>query len=622
MSEAQAPDGEFEQLLEYLRQNRGFDFSGYKRPSLVRRVLKRMQSINVESFSRYLDYLEVHPEEFSALFNTILINVTSFFRDEESWKFLETAILPQIVSGRKGDAPIRIWSAGCASGEEAYSLAMVMADALGKEALHTKVKIYATDVDEEALIMARQAAYSEKDVQPVPPELREKSFDRVNGRYLFNSDLRRAVIFGRHDLVQDAPISHLDLLVCRNTLMYFNAETQARIVSRFNYAINPGGFLMLGKAEMLLLYSSLYTPVELKHRIFSKTAPNGLRDRSVILDQNSGSDPDLLNRQTQLRAAIFESGQLAQVVVATDGNLIMANEQARQLYGLERDDVGRPFRDLALSYQPAELRSLIDQVYAERRIVTLANVERRLKDGGTRSLDIQVMPLSEDGALVGVCITFQDVTRYRKVQEDFERARVESEAANEELETTNEELQSTNEELETTNEELQSTNEELETTNEELQSSNEELETMNEEMQSTNEELQTINDELRVRTDELNRSNAFLQSVLASLRGGVVVVDTKLDIIVWNPGAEELWGLRSGEVKGRSLLGLDIGLPVRRLRNPVQTCIAEGTEAQELILDAVNRRGRNIKCRVAINPLTNPQGQREGAIIVTQEMGM
>jgi two-component system CheB/CheR fusion protein len=208
------------------------------------------------------------------------------------------------------------------------------------------------------------------------------------------------------------------------------------------------------------------------------------------------------------------------------------------------------------------------------------------------------------------------------VQEEVERARVESEAANEELETTNEELQSTNEELETTNEELQSTNEELETTNEELQSTNEELETMNEEMQSTNEELQTINDELRVRTDELNRSNAFLQSVFASLRGGVVVVDTKLAIIVWNPGAEELWGLRSDEVKGQSLINLDIGLPVRKLRNPIQTCIAEGTEPQELILDAVNRRGRNIKCRVAINPLTNPQGQREGAIVVTEEMGM
>ncbi len=176
-------DGEFERLLEYLRQNRGFDFSGYKRPSLMRRVAKRMQLVHIENFSDYLDYLEVHPEEFTALFNTILINVTCFFRDEATWKFLSEAVLPQIVSRKKDDAPIRLWGAGCASGEEAYSLAMLFAEALGKEALHAKVKIYATDVDEESLITARQAVYGEKDIQAVPAELRKKYFERVRDRY-------------------------------------------------------------------------------------------------------------------------------------------------------------------------------------------------------------------------------------------------------------------------------------------------------------------------------------------------------------------------------------------------------------------------------------------------------
>ena len=622
MSDPQASDREFEQLLEYLRQSRGFDFSGYKRPSLMRRVAKRMQLVQIESFPDYLDYLEVHPEEFTVLFNTILINVTSFFRDEATWKFLTEAILPQLVSRRKEDAPIRIWSAGCASGEEPYSLAMVMAEALGKESLHTKVKIYATDADEEALVIARQALYNEKDVQAVPAELREKYFERVNGRYVLNAELRRAVIFGRHDLVQDAPMSHLDLLACRNTLMYFNSETQARIFGRFNYAINPGGVLFLGKAEMLLLYSSLYTPVELTHRFFTKTPQANSRDLPRMPGQDRGREANDPNRSEQLRDVVFETGQIAQIVIDARGILVMANEQARQLYAIAPNDIGRQFHDLDLSYQPADLRSLIDRVYAERKIVTLANVERRLKDGDTRILDVRVVPLSENGTVIGVYITLDDVTRFRKLEEEVEGVRVESETANEELQTANEELQSTNEELETTNEELQSTNEELETTNEELQSTNEELETMNEEMQSTNEELQTINDELRVRTDELNGANTFLQSILSSLRGGVVVVDPKLTIIVWNPGAEDLWGLRADEVKGQSLINLDIGLPVRKLRNPIQTCLADGAEPQELVLDAVNRRGRNIKCRVAINPLTNPQGQRAGAIIVTEEMGM
>jgi two-component system CheB/CheR fusion protein len=286
----------------------------------------------------------------------------------------------------------------------------------------------------------------------------------------------------------------------------------------------------------------------------------------------------------------------------------MANEQARQLYAIAPNDIGRPFHDLELSYQPAELRSLIDQVHANRKVVTLAAVEQTSKDGNTRSLDIHLMPLSENGAVAGVCITFHDVTGYRKLEEEVEVARVASETANEELQTTNEELQSTNEELETTNEELQSTNEELET--------------MNEELQSTNEELQTINDELRNRTDELNHSNAFLASILASLRGAVIVVDPSFVILIWNHVAEDLWGLRLDEVKGHSLMNLDIGLPVGKLRNAIQTCIADGTEQQDLILDAVNRRGRNIKCRVAITAFLNARRQRQGAILMMEEMGM
>ncbi len=404
--------------------------------------------------------------------------------------------------------------------------------------------------------------------------------------------------------------------------MYFNAETQARILGRFNYAINPGGFLFLGKAEMLLLHSSLYAPVDLKHRIFSKTSQVNLRDRPLIFGQTKVADALGGKRYEQLRDAVFEGGQMAQIVIDAGGDLIMANDQAHQLYGIAPDDIGRPFRDLELSYRPAELRSLIDRIYAERKVVTVANVEQRSKNGNSMRLDIHLVPLSENGAVVGVCITFNDVTQYRKLEEEVESARVESETANEEFQTANEELQSTNEELETTNEELHSTNEELETTNEELQSTNEELETMNEEMQSTNEELQTINDELRLRTDELNRSNSFLQSVLSSLRGGVAVVDLKLRIMVWNPGAEDMWGLRSDEVKGQSLVELDIGLPVGKLKNPMQTCLADSTGTQELILDAVNRRGRKIKCRVAISPLTSAEGQRQGAIIVMEEMGM
>jgi two-component system CheB/CheR fusion protein len=226
-----------------------------------------------------------------------------------------------------------------------------------------------------------------------------------------------------------------------------------------------------------------------------------------------------------------------------------------------------------------------------------------------------VAPIFEYGNnnALGVAISFLDVTRSVKLQDELRRSR-------EEIQTTNEELQSSNEELETTNEELQSSNEELETTNEELQSTNEELETMNEELQSTNEELQTVNEELRQRTDELNQLNAFFESVLASLGSGAIVVNQNFDVLMWNHRAEDMWGLRADEVQGKSFLNLDIGLPVTELRAPIRACFA-GESPRELVLDAVNRRGKKIKCRITCTPLDTPRKKREGVILLIDDVG-
>jgi two-component system CheB/CheR fusion protein len=205
---------ELEALLEYLKRTRGFDFTGYKRASLERRVLKRMQAVGIASIADYVDFLEVHPEEFAGLFNTVLINVTSFFRDPSTWEFFAQNVVPDIAARRTPPAPIRIWSAGCASGEEAYTLAMLFAEQLGIDAFTESVKIYATDVDEDALARGRQGGYTKDAVEIVPSELRERYFEAADGKFTFRKDLRRQVIFGRHDLIQDAPISRVDLLVC------------------------------------------------------------------------------------------------------------------------------------------------------------------------------------------------------------------------------------------------------------------------------------------------------------------------------------------------------------------------------------------------------------------------
>jgi two-component system CheB/CheR fusion protein len=539
----------FEALLEYLRHSRGFDFTGYKRSSLLRRVTKRMQMIGVQEFANYVDYLEVHPDEFGKLFDTILINVTAFFRDPEAWQVIQAQVVPRIVSTKRPEDPIRLWCAGCASGEEAYTLAIVMAEAVGLDAYRDRVKIYATDVDEEALTRARQAAYSAKDIGAVPEALREKYFESLNHRYAFNKELRRSVIFGRHDLIQDSPISRIDLLSCRNTLMYFNSDTQARILDRFHFALNDRGTLFLGKAETLLSYNNAFVPVDLKRRVFAKIPKGNLRDRLLVMAR-TGSEETVnhLVGHVRIREAAFDASPIAQVVVEGGGTLALANEPARLLFDLAPTDLGRPLHDLQLSYQPADLRSCLDRAYAERRTVTLKGVEWPVGSGQSGFLDIHVVPLIDSGGtLLGASITFLDVTATRRLELDLQ-------SSHRELETAYEELQSTNEELETTNEELQSTVEELETTNEELQSTNEELETMNEELQSTNEELETVNEELRQRSEELRQVNGFLESILGSLRGGVAVVDSDFLVRVWNKRAEDLWGLRSDEVRGKNLL--------------------------------------------------------------------
>ena len=264
---------EFEALLSYLKQSRGFDFTAYKRSSLMRRVLVRMQALGSKSFAAYMDILQVDTDEFTRLFNTILINVTSFFRDAAHWEFLRDEVVPRLAGPPEAGELIRVWSAGCASGEEAYSAAMLLAEVMGPEAFRERVRIYATDADEEALAQARHAVYSAQGVEDVPPRLLEKYFERQDDRYVFTKDLRRSVIFGRHDLLQDAPISRVDLLICRNCLMYFNSEAQARVLARFHFALAPRGVLFLGKAETLQAQSRMFDPLDVKRRLFIKAGP-------------------------------------------------------------------------------------------------------------------------------------------------------------------------------------------------------------------------------------------------------------------------------------------------------------------------------------------------------------
>src|SRR5256885_11742417 len=592
---------EFEKLIEYLRDTRGFDFTGYKRASLLRRVSLRCSELSIDNFRAYLDYLQVHTEEFGSLFNKILINVTEFFRDKETWDYLAEKVIPRIAA-KTGE--IRVWSTGTSSGEEAYSAAVLLCEALGEESFVDRVKIYATDVDEEAVGKAR-AGYASRELESLDEVVRSRYFERQGDRFMFRAALRRAIIFGRHDLTQDAPISRLDLLICRNTLIYFTAEAQGRILARFHYALNDDGYLFLGRAEMLLTHTALFTPVDLKERIFSKVATLHLQERLVLLAQSGSAEAtNHVARQLRVRELTTEGTPYPQVVVDATGVVISANQSARKLFEIAPADLGRSLKDLELSYKPIDLRTPIDRVTRERRPTSTSSVEIKRPDGTPGLFDIHVAPLiDDDSSLVGVAINFVGVTSAMQLRSELERL--------------SQELQSHREELETTNEELQSTVEELETTNEELQSTNEELETLNEELESTNAELNSINTDLQLRTREVERLNTLLLAVTGNIEVGAAVLDGGMRVQLWNERAADLWGVRSEEVVGNSFFNLDIGLPAEQLRGLIRAGTGGRPLHDELVVKATTRKGREIRCRVIAHAIGD--GDRSAGVVLVME---
>jgi len=606
-------DQEFDELLLMLKETRGFDFTGYKRSTLMRRVRRRMDARSLTTLSEYRDYLELEPEEFSRLFDSLLINVTGFFRDPPAWEALREEVLPELLSAKSARRPLRVWSAGCATGEEAYTLAIMLAETMGLEDFISRVKIYATDLDEDALAEARLGVYTERQIAEVGEEFRRNYFEAAGTKYAFRRDLRRQVIFGRNDLTRDAPISRVDLLVARNTLMYFNAETQSNIIRKFHFALSNPGFLFLGKAEMLLNHADQFEPVDLRKRLFRKIGKSVPAEPPRLVAANSPGNGETAG--AGLESAALAAGPVAQLVIDRAGRLVAANIRAETLFNLRPRDVGRPFQDLEVSYRPVELRSIIEHVNSEQRPVELTDIVWHRAAGTEPTVyDVNVVPLYRySDEPIGVGISFLDVTKYRQLRDELERS-------NHDLEQAYEELQSLNEELETTNEELQSTNEELETTNEELQSTNEELETMNEELQSTNDELQMINDVLRLRSEELDTTKAFTASTLRSLGSAVVVVDTDLRVQVWGPGAEDLWGLRTDEATGRSLAELDIGLPVTDVIPLLTRTLSSKPSRSEAVVEAMNRRGRPVSMLLECLLLRDDEDNHRGVIIVLNQV--
>jgi two-component system CheB/CheR fusion protein len=528
-------------LLQEFAEQRNFDFRGYKKSTLERRFRRRMVQLNIPGYAEYGNYIRQHPEEINRLLNAILINVTDFFRDPPAWEILRHELLPPLLKRIKPGHSFRAWSAGCASGEEAYSIAMLLAEYFGPRIRDYDIKVYATDIDEEALNAARRGEYSLEAVRRIRPEWRNKYF-RGDDLLRVNREIRRLVIFGRSNLAQDAPISHVNLLVCRNLLIYFDSDLQKQILSRLHYALEPDGILFLGKSESQLTNSQRFQRLNARWRIFRRISnPSVLDERTDASEETTPPATDdltLPGREfedfKQHQHYLMEMLRVGVITLGPADTIVQHNAFAQTLFGLPAIDlVGRKISDIDIYSRIPELGP---QLSASRFKNETSRFTTRSKAGAHETLvEVTLRPmLDENGQRSGTIISLEDQTLQEKLQSTVE-----------ELESTSEQLQSANEELETTNEELQSTNEELETTNEELQSTNEELETTNEELQSLNEELETTNQELEERTKELDQVNNVYAQTLENIRVPVMLVNQELHIEFWNSRALRLFGFKN-----------------------------------------------------------------------------
>jgi two-component system, chemotaxis family, CheB/CheR fusion protein len=609
-------DPKFRDLLEKLYVEHNFDFRQYKEGSLLRRVRRRMAQVRVATCADYITYLDHHAAEHTELLNVILINVTRFFRDPEAWGVVRETVLPRLVEEAAASPVLRIWSAGCSSGEEPFSVAMALSDVLGDRRDHFDVKIYGTDIDEDALTTARAGLYRLEQLKDVPRDVMARNFIPDGHAFRLRRDLRKWCIFGRHDLTQDAPLSHMDLILCRNVLIYFEAELQERILPRFVYATRKDGYLFLGRAESLLSRSRRFVPVDFKWRIFKRALPSDHENRGAGLAlQEVGASPFRPVRapttdHPELRAHdIIETLSAAMIVIDPAEAIMAWNSAATTLFEIPAASaMGKKFRDLDISYRIDGLRARVEAARNTQASSSMPDVVFTRRSGDLVHATIRISSLYDDHRRpVGVVICSDDITDLGQLRDELDRVAEQSATANEEL-------QSTNEELETTNEELQSTNEELETTNEELQSTNEELETTVEELQSLNAELSTVNSELERRTADLNHVEIFQRSIFETLRAALFVLDPHGTVTHWNTAAARLWGLGTELALGREFFELPIGEATRVAREPLQRLRDTHTAQRVGPLPYALPSGEQRQALLELTPILSPVGEMLGIV--------
>jgi two-component system CheB/CheR fusion protein len=567
-------------ILEKLKSATGVDFSQYKVPTIRRRIQRRMALHRLSSVDTYSRYLEKEPDEVRNLYQDILIHVTGFFREPESFKALRELVFPKIVEGRQGGDAVRVWVPGCSTGEEPYSVAIELLDYLGDGTAQLDIQVFATDVSETAVETARHGIYAESIARDVGNERLRRFFTRTDGAYRVNKGVRDLCVFAQHDLTRDPPFSRMDLVVCRNVLIYLGAALQKRLLGLFHYALKPSGFLMLGAAETVGAQADLFAATSRKDRIYTKRGEAPLRGMFQLhhqLGAHASTGPPPETEPDQVRSVFVQANRLLldrytppSVLVDSDLTIIQTHGDTSPYLELPP---GQPSLSLLKMARSGLVHPIQQAVRQARRSASPVSkpAAHITTQGKARDVDLDVIPVTgfdgmhfmvifregpgvertEEAALQAARKKRRS-TRGKKESAEERRIR----ALEDELTTTREYLQSVIQDLEAANEELQSANEEILSANEELQSTNEELDTAKEELQSTNEELNTVNEELRGRNEELSRMNSDLQNFLGSVQVAIVVVSRDLRIRSYTSKAEEVL----------NLIGSDVGRPLTHIQ--------------------------------------------------------
>src|SRR5215213_1320989 len=558
-------------VLAQLRVRTGHDFSNYKRPTVMRRIARRIGVQELPDLIAYSQFMHDNPVEATALLKDLLISVTNFFRDAEAFAALERDIVPKLFEGKTADDQVRVWVTGCATGEEAYTVTMMLADYAATLALPPQIQVFATDIDEDAIAMARDGFYTVNDAADVPPDRLRRHFIEEGEGYRVRRDIRERVLFAVHNIIKDPPFAHLDLATCRNFLIYLNHTAQRRVMDVLHFALNPGGYLMLGASESVDGAGELFSVVDKEHRIHQGRAvgtrlifpvPDGgpitRLGKLPKVTRVREAEPALRSTYAQLHQRLLERYAPPSVVVDEDYNILHISESAGRFMQVQGGELSNNLLTLVRPELRLELRAALYQAAHKKTDVESHGIRIPLGDE-TKSIYVRVRPVlsEEDRARGFFLILFEQANEptpdeQRKAsavtQEDEPLAR----RLEEELLEVKSQLRATIEQHELQREELKASNEELQAMNEEMRSAAEELETSKEELQSINEELTSVNQELKVKIDELGQSNDDLRNLMNSTRIGTVFLNRELRVQLFTPSARDIFNLIPADV-GRGL---------------------------------------------------------------------